>query len=255
MPGRTRADLLTIGGERWTIARDLWSDDAFPAILAWVQSATRVALGRLVDMLGPAMLSCNTDGLIVDVSKVLDTHASDSAGIDAGMSGQLDELGALCTAWDDVLAPFGVRVKDAARRLRVLSPSHVILGDRRKLAGIPKGATPIGVSGWSFTAWPGLRVQLAPDHRPGYRTRERTVEIGHIPPAGWLDVDGRVWPVTTRTDGDGTIVLPWVESPEHEWPRLAPRDRQHPALRALMPTIALDPPGIDGERQTVGSWA
>ena len=40
--------------------RDRWSDDAFPAILAWIQSATRVALGRLVDALGDAVVGMNT---------------------------------------------------------------------------------------------------------------------------------------------------------------------------------------------------
>jgi len=242
MPERRQADLLRIGGERWVIVRDEWADDAFPAILAWIQGATRVALGRLIDMLGPAMVTCNTDGLVVNVASVINTHAPESTDADSGMSEQLRQLGALCIAWDDVLAPFAVRVKAAAGTLTVVSPQHVIIGQERRLAGIPKRAVKLADGRYQFTAWPGLRVQLRPDRLPGYRTREATVALGHVPPMGWLREDRTVVPWRIVPGPDGSTVLTPPTRAESINPWLAPPELQHPLARSMMTGVPLSPP-------------
>lgn len=234
MPERRPADLLRIGNERWTIVRDEWADDAFPAILAWIQSATRVAMGRLVDIVGPAVVSLNTDGAIVDVGRVM-AHVAPATEADL-MPGswQLRELDQLCQAWDPALDPFSVRVKRAAAQVTVISPQHVILDRERRLAGIPRRAIALAGGRYTFTQWPRLRVQLARDQGPGYRTVEATVDLAHIPPGGWLTCSGRVIPPLVRqVDGHDQLQEPPREAVEAAG-GLDRQERQHAALRPVL---------------------
>lgn len=238
MPGRRSADLLRVGGERWTIVRDEWADDAFPAILAWIQSATRVAISRLVDILGPAVVSMNTDGIVVDVGEVLDVHGWGTEPATSATFPQLRELAALCAAWDDVLDPFAVRIKRAARLVTVISPQHLILDGEKRLAGIPARAITLADGRYSFTQWPKLRVQIAREGPPGYRTVQAKVALVHVPPSGWLLADGRVVPVTVRPNGRGgeRIAAPPLEWQEPGY--LADLALQHPAIRATAGQVA-----------------
>lgn len=234
MPGMRPADLLRVGGERWTIARDEWADDAFPAILAWIQSATRVALSRLVDILGPAVVSMNTDGLIVDVARVMRLTGQPELASLRASGPQLRALDELCQAWDQAIDPFSVRIKRAARRVTVISPQHLILDEERRLAGIPRRAVALAGGRYRFTQWPKLRVQIARDQGPGYRTVETTVDLAHVPPTGWLLTNGAVIPIEVQPDDRGRDAI-LVPSPD-QWSSglFAPPDRQHVALRDLV---------------------
>jgi hypothetical protein len=238
MPERRPADLLRVGGERWTIVRDEWADDAFPAILAWIQSATRVAISRLVDVLGPAVLTMNTDGIVVDVAQVLALHGAGHLASLATSGPQLRELDELCQAWDTITDPFSVRIKRAARSLTIISPQHLILDDERRLAGIPRRAIALAGGRFRFTQWPRLRVQLSRDHAPGYRTVEATVDLASVPPTGWLHLNGTVSPILVLPGMDGcdAIVPPlWARRDAGD---LAPPERQHVALRGRLAGVA-----------------
>ena len=228
---RRPADFLRIGGELWTIARDEWADDAFPAILAWIQSYTRLAVHRLLDALGPAALSVNTDGVLVDVDRLLDHDTAGGRPWHTTPRAALGLLDARCQAWDPLLAPFTVRIKSAAREVTILSPQHLILDGERRLAGIPRRAQALSGGRYRFTQWPKLRVQLVREHPSGYHTVTRTVNLAHIPPAGWLLADGRVVPVhVDQPDGTGPAqILP--PDPAETVPDLAPDHLQHPLLR------------------------
>ena len=237
MPERRPADLLRIRGERWTIVRDEWADDAFPAILAWIQSATRVAIGRLADIIGPAVVSMNTDGMVVDVRQVMAMASPvDDAATRRG-SWQLQELDGLCMAWDAALDPFSIRIKRAARIVTVLSPQHLILDGERRLAGIPRRAIELAGGRYTFTQWPRLRVQIARDTGPGYRTVEATVDLAHVPPAGWLLADGDVMPVLVGPDAEGRDAVQPPELAQALLGELAPADRQHARLRRMVATM------------------
>lgn len=234
MPGMRHADILRIGGERWTIVRDEWADDAFPAILAFIQGATRVAIGRLVDHLGGALVSVNTDGVLVDAQALLRraTHL-ELADLEAGMD-NLRWLDLACQGWDRELAPFSVRVKGAAGRVQVISPQHTILDKERRLAGIPRRAIQLSGGAFTFTQWPKLRVQLQRPIPKGYQTRRTTVDLSHVPPTGWLLADGQVVPVAIRQGDRGDELVPWGGSPTDPRAGLAPPERQHQALRRVM---------------------
>lgn len=61
--------LVDLAGTRWLVKQDVEADDSFPAVLAWVESATRVRLNRMLDRIGPASwTSCNTDGVVIDLT-------------------------------------------------------------------------------------------------------------------------------------------------------------------------------------------
>lgn len=238
MPERRPADLLRVGGERWTIVRDEWADDAFPAILAWIQSATRVAVCRLADILGSAVVSMNTDGLLVDVSEVLDLHGDPARAPTSATGPQLRELDELCRVWDTVTDPFSVRIKRAARQVTVISPQHLILDRECRLAGIPSRHIKLADGRYRFTQWPRLRVQLQRDQGPGYRTVEATVDLAHIPPLGWLLDSGQVIPVEVGQVAGSDVILEPGGGAAAWRGVLAGPELQHPALRPLLAGMA-----------------
>ena len=229
--GGSPADFLRIGGELWTIKRDEWADDAFPAILAWIQSHTRRALNMLLDLLGPAAVTCNTDGGLVDVRALYREQGGRSLGgrpSDRALLAWLDEW---CADVSGYLLPFTVRPKGAAAGVTVLSPQHLLLDHERRLAGVPRKAVALGRFRYEFTAWPKLRLQLIREHGPGYVTDQRTVDLSHITPAGWLVESGAVIPpVVDLVDGSVVVRLPeWDQSAPGD--RLAAPERQHTVLR------------------------
>ncbi len=238
MPGGRSADILRIGGERWTIIRDEWADDAFPAILAFIQGATRVAVGRLIDHLGPALVSVNTDGALVDVAQLMEARLGLTPDCLAGGMDALRWLDLACRDWDRELAPFSVRVKAAAGQVRVISAQHLVLDQERRLAGIPKRAHQLAGGRFTFTQWPKLRVQLQRPVPKGYTTRRATVDLSHVPPPGWLLEDGTVVPPTIAQDPDGQDRLLGPRQDQDHPAYLAARRLQHPVLRRLMPREA-----------------
>ncbi len=62
-----RASIIDFAGTRWQVTASGTADNAYPAILAFVESYVRVALGRAIAMVGDAaMIACDTDGMIID---------------------------------------------------------------------------------------------------------------------------------------------------------------------------------------------
>lgn len=233
------ADFLLVGGELWTIARDEWADDAFPAILAWIQSHTRLAVNALIDRLGPAALAANTDGVLVDVARALARTRPDLAGTRLTGTRQLQELDATCRALEPLLAPFTAKIKGAARSVRIISPQHLILDGEKRLAGIPQRAVQLAAGRYEFTQWPRLRVQLQRELPPGYTTHTRQVDLSTVPPTGWLLTTGEVVPPLAWHGDQGTELAP----PHWDLPgsgdELAPPERQHPVLRRALERAAL----------------
>lgn len=232
--GRRRADFLRVGGEVWTIARDEWADDAFPAILAWIQSYTRVTLGRLIDHLGPAALTMNTDGTLVDVTAALVASGHDPARVRWGPTRQLQLLDLLLDTWAPELAPFTVRIKEAWSAVSVISPQHLILDGERRLAGIPRKAVRLDRGRFRFEQWPKLRVQLAQPAPIGYRVLTAERNLSTIAPTGWLYRDGRVAPVALWPDRDGATQLQPPTIGQRLGDSLAPIEQQHQVLQRFL---------------------
>jgi hypothetical protein len=234
MDGRRPADFLLVGGERWTITRDEWADDAFPAILAFIQGYTRVAINRLVSRLGPAALVVNTDGVLVNVARIDTATGAPAIERRLAPTKQLLELDQLCRGWARLVAPFSVRIKGAAARVSIISPQHLVLDQERRLAGIPRRAQALANGKYRFVQWPRLRVQLVRPGPPGYTTVRRTVDLTNVPPTGWLLRSGEVVPALVAPNGAADLVLPPHWDVPGSGDQLAPSERQHPLLRPLL---------------------
>lgn len=118
-------------------------DNAYPAILAWVESWTRVYLARAMDIAGiDNVITCDTDGMII---------AAEGAPYSAvrGMT----------------VGPLEMRPKAVYNEIRVIGPQHVITPTDRKLAGIPSSAEPNDAGELAALLWPKLASQM--NMRPG----------------------------------------------------------------------------------------
>jgi hypothetical protein len=203
--------LHLLGTQTWFYG-DQDGDDAFPAVLAYIQSHVRLRLNRMIDALPPgSVVSCNTDGVIIRAQRTPD----------------LDKLAAL--TW-----PLVPRVKARYRHVQVLGPNHIIVDGELRLSGIPQGAPMIEDLTWEWHTWPGLRrqVELAPEG--GYLRPPRRVRLDAVPVTRWVLEDGRtVPPRAFTTVVAGSQLLPWHLTPSelrHE--RL--RRPQHPTLEKAM---------------------
>ena len=191
--------------------RDQESDNAFPAVLAWVQSIVRVAYGRLCDALEPDRLVFgHTDGVLYRCE----------------VDPDLERLAR-------ATAPFVPRIKDVYEQVEVLGAAHAILDGELRMSGVPSKASPTGERRFTWHTWPSMRQQLRLAEPRGYVRELREVAIGEIPVPAWVHTDGSVSVVECHTDSlGGTTILPY-------WPGVAANHRaplcevQCPELTAL----------------------
>jgi hypothetical protein len=207
-PSGHRCTMLHLGGSMEVLLQDQEADDSFPAVLAWVQSLTRVAISRLVDHFGDArMVSVNTDGIIVRAQR----------------GPNLDHLATLC-------APFTPRVKGVYHTVEVLSPQHLILDGKPRLSGIPQSAGAAGGSSYAWQTWPSFSRQLEQGSTDGYLRDARTVHLDHVPVNRWRLEDGSTRPPRAAPAGPGGPR--WVHPySDPSWPAgAALSPAQHPML-------------------------
>jgi hypothetical protein len=207
-PSGQRCALLYIGGRVQHLLQDQDADDAFPAVLAFIQSHTRVAMGKLIDHFGPEWLvSCNTDGLIVRCRRGPD----------------LEALNALT-------APLEVRVKAVYHDVKVLSPQHLVLDGDPRLSGVPHAAASSSALHYAWATWPSFTRQLEMTSSAGYTREARAVDLTHVPVNRWVLRDGTTVPPRAAETGlGGSRLLPWDQTPPGK-PGTALRAGQHPAL-------------------------
>ena len=184
----TRGAILDIGGQRWISETVGDADNAYPAVLAFVESHVRAAVIRIAAAL-PAgkLVQADTDGIMVADLTDADLEAARTA---AGF--------------------FDVRPKRSYGRLQVLGPQHLIRDGHPKLAGIPSSATFTSPTEVAVTYWPSLATQMGRGSNLGYVQTHHTVRIrpNHVP--GWVTADGTVLAVELCTDADGVNrIVPW----------------------------------------------
>ena len=168
--------LVEICGKAAEIISDGDGDNAYPAILAWVESWVRVKLSQAIDDIGrDHVITCDTDGLIID-------------------------QGGAYTA-GDFPRQFGtltMRVKARYDEIRVIGPQHVITPSDRKLAGIPRSAEPDNDGNLTALLWPKLATQmnLRPGGTaPGYLRPRMVYTLPASTVCGWVTRDGAVDPL------------------------------------------------------------
>lgn len=115
-------------GGRWLVqGPTVDSERSVPQVWSWIQAETRVRLWGLMTAAGlENVVYVDTDGAIVT-----------PAGHEALVAADLD----------------GVRPKSEYRDVEILGTRQLILDQRLKAAGIPKGAKPAGGNKWAADVW------------------------------------------------------------------------------------------------------
>ena len=185
------AGIVDFAGIRYQVAAVSQSDNAYPAVLAFVESYVRVALGRAIRVCGGTdMVSCDTDGFICN-------HVTDQRMHDINTA----------------ISPFRVREKRHYRRVKVTGPQHLELDQVTRRAGIPASAVPM-LDGrlWART-WPKLAWQLQHGRSGAYTRPSQTYQLASTYAPGWVLTNGTVAPVEVRIGPDGcNQVVPWPET-------------------------------------------
>lgn len=192
-----QSHLVDVCGQAAEIIADGDGDNAYPAILAWVESWTRVYLSRAIDALMPlGVACCDTDGLIV-----------------AAAGDWQAELPAT------LLGPLTLRPKGIYKTLTVLGPQHMTAPGDRKLSGIPRSAE-LGEDGsLSALLWPKLATQMA--LRPGTATAEyvrprQTFTVANSYVTGNVSATGFVYPLLAQLCVHGATHLSSLKGADAE---------------------------------------
>lgn len=180
--------IVDFGGTRYQVAAVNQSDNAYPAVLAFIESYVRVALGRAIRATGDShMVACDTDGYIATATG----------------AGNLAAANQQC-------APFHLRPKRHFRRVKVIGPQHLELDQTARRSGIPASATrqPDGkLEAWT---WPKLGWQMANGRQGAYVRPRQVYTLAATYAPGWSLSDGAVVPVELTIGGDGcNAVVPF----------------------------------------------
>ena len=212
---------------------DQESDDAFPAVLAYIQSYCRLALNRMLDALpAGSIASCNTEGAWVTRNAVKSFWSSTPGNLasdihpDHWLPPALEMLGR-------ETAPLGVQLKSTAVNLEVRSPQHHRADGRRMYSGIPSAALEVEPERFQFLTWPKLKGQIQKGDPRGYVREQRKVSLAGLPVSRWVYQDGHCEPVEVRWSPEaGNAIQPPPESVASQHGPL--RASQHPVLRRAL---------------------
>lgn len=198
---------VDMAGTRYRVTRDIDADDVFPAVLAWVESYTRVRLNAMLDALGEgAWVSCNTDGAVVDVRRAAQGLGVPFSGR-AAAGGLGRALGAVCDRLGALTAPLVPRPKDTYSALWLAGPQTLALDGRPLYAGVPKGATDDGRGGFEAHLWPGLSWQMANGDRRGFVRPAARYSVPAVTVNRWALEDGTAAPVHAYLTSAGATDL------------------------------------------------
>ena len=211
-PGEARCSILHLNGTAHVLVNDQEGDDSFPAVLAWIQSAVRVAFGRLADTIPPARrVSGNTDGVIVETWTDPD-------------------LAAMARACD----PFTPRIKAEYRDLDVVGAAHMVADGLPHLSGVPRRASATGETSLAWTTWPRMRRQLAMSLEDGYMREHREVDLGDVHVTAWVLNDGTTRPPVMEIDPRGRNRMLPFDSATYDPNGVGLAPSQHPLLMEVM---------------------
>lgn len=250
-----RMSIVDFGGKRWQVTASGDCDNAYPAILAWVEAYVRVALGRAIDVIGDdAMICCDTDGMIVNVRKLAGDNRFRVTAAQArewGLSGPdlAIRLAGLAAS------PLHLREKRTYHNVAVIGPQHVQLDDKRRFAGVPASAEPTPDGKLWARLWPKLAWQMKHGRAGTFIRPAQEYRIAGTYAPGWVLADGRVVPVAVTLDGEGNNrLVPWHWMADtHPRARLGPdqnRSLERYRYGPVAPRPAAYHPGRSKSRST-----
>lgn len=237
-PGRDRrsgcrGSLVAMNGDTYWVWHDQETDNAYPAVTAWVESHVRVRLGRLLDYLGPDVwVQADTDGAILDLSSAVRLV---QAGVKLGHK-PTDSLGAaaaLCDHLGPLTAPLVPRPKAVWDHLDVIGPQHLLTPDGPKLSGIRADAKPGGDGKLYAHQWPGLLWQMGHGDPSGYVRPWAHWTVPSTTAHRWVTEQGDALPVVAHLDENGATQLSkWADTDYPEFGHV-PLEDQVAGLRHL----------------------
>lgn len=203
-------DLL---GEQYLVRSDQETENGYPAIFAWVESATRARLGKLVELLGEDVwVYADTDGVMIDMQAAAGKFWNKGRGQKSGPP--LIRLAeGLAADLAKHTAPLVPRVKDWSHNLELWGPQHVITDTERRLSGVRRDAERTGARTFAGHNWPGLTWQASHGDTRGYVNPKQVWRVSGTTLHRWVDADGHGWPPEARISPAGVSELvPWAES-------------------------------------------
>lgn len=213
--------LIEIGGRATEVVQTNAGDNAYPAVLAFIESWTRVYLSRVIDAIGQdRVVSCDTDGLIV----------ADAGGWEAAAA-----------AADT--GPLLLRHKATWAQLQVWGPQHYQSEEVRRLAGIPRTARPTPDGDLEAVLWPKLAWQMGQHGAQGYIRPVQRYKVAESYVTGWVLEDGAVAPLEARICPCRLTVLVPFSDTRIATPggRLAAAQAGHLAALISYPTVQEGP--------------
>lgn len=225
-PGGT----LDLAGQRWWIAQTGTPDNAYPGVLAWVESHVRARLSIVLEQLGAGcLLQADTDGIIVAARTLGTTAAKGALVAPAGLTWQ-GRLSWCLEQLEPLTWPLRLRQKASHPSVFVLGPQHVQAPGVRRFAGLPGMAEDLGGRRYRARLWPGLSWQMRHGSAEGYVRPEVTVQVKGPYPTGWILADQSVVPVEAEITRDGGHRLIGWERSRYAAANLSPAAVQHAAL-------------------------
>jgi hypothetical protein len=207
---QSRGSMVDLGGQRWISYAAGNGDNAFPAILAFVESYVRVRLNRAQDIVGTtATVQCDTDGMIV-AERALNARMRSVLPDVMAAARETDTLTEALRIVSEETAPLTLRVKTLYHRVTTIGPQHMILNGHRRFSGVPGTAEQWSDGALHAKVWPKLAWQMRHGDDRGYvREWAKYVIAGTYAP-GWVLQSGRVLPIEMTRGSEGeNQVLPW----------------------------------------------
>lgn len=231
---KTRGAIIDMAGTKFMSVPDKDGDNAYPAVLAYIESYTRVLLGRAIEALGAhRIVQCDTDGLIVDTTSMTAARTvADPATVLPGSDrGGVTET--LASTYGQTV-PLRLREKTAYRNLEVVGPQHLTLDGQKRWSGVPGSATRQADGSYSAWTWPKLAWQMTHGDQRGYTRVVQTYRLANSYAPGWLISDGTVAAPEARIGaGNTSELVPYSET------RYAARgDRLAPDQPAILANLA-----------------
>jgi hypothetical protein len=209
----TRGAIIDMAGTKFMSVPDKDADNAYPAVLAWIESYVRVALGRALEALGTALaVQCDTDGLIIDLGAAA---AAMTPASPATVRQDFHRGGATAAleAVNQLTAPLRLREKTIYRTLQVVGPQHLTLDGHKRWSGVPGSAQRQPDGSYAAMTWPKLAWQMTNGDHRGYTRVVQSYRLANSYAPGFLISDGTVAAPEARLTPAGTSELvPYSES-------------------------------------------
>lgn len=197
----TRASIVDLGGQRYMCYPDGDGENAFPAILAYIESHVRVALNKAIRAIGEqSFVQCDTDGILASVSGLM-RRARHEDTRHAIHHGGGDFLNLIVRGINTLTAPFELRIKRTYSRVEIIGPQHIRLDGKRRFSGIPGSGEELDTDTVGAWTWPKLSQQMASGLSEGYVRHYARYRIPRALAAGWITTTGDVRPIEWKAHG------------------------------------------------------